>query len=245
MINHIAFIMDGNRRYSEKNKISMKEGYRKGMEKFLEFVNYQVLYKIKETTFFALSSDNYQKRPEKEKNILAELCEFFSKNEQIEEYFLSNNVLINIRGDLETVKKNEKNKSGRLINAIKALEKKLEEYNEKIKKPSFRVNICINYDGQEEIVNSVKKIIKKIQNEPKKLFKISAKTIKENLYVSNSPAPEVIVRTGNAPRLSGFLLWDSAYSEIYFTNKLWPELNRGDFESILSWYSNLNRNFGK
>lgn len=245
MIQHLAFIMDGNRRYANKNKISLHEGYKKGMEKFVEIINYQVEYKIPETTFFALSNDNYIKRPTEEKKILVELMKMFSENKQLEEFFLQNNIKIQVKGDLNAIKRNEKKGSSLFSKEIDSLSKKFEEYNEKIQTPQFKVNLALNYDGQKEIVSAVKNIVKKIENKEIKSTSINQKTIKENLYFNDSTAPEVIVRTGNVPRISGFLLWDSAYSEMYFSRKLWPELNKADIEDIITWYSSIQRNFGK
>ena len=174
-----------------------------------------------------------------------ELIQFFTKDERIEKFFLENKIKISLKGNIEEIRKLEKKVSKDKQDFITKLDTWHKELNEKIKKEKFKVNIALNYDGQEEIVHSVNQILEKINSGELKQKNINTKTIKENLWFNQSKAPEIIVRPGNAPRLSGFMLWDSEYSEIYLTNKLWPELNETDFIAILDWYKKLKRNFGK
>lgn len=240
---HIAFIMDGNRRYAKKNNLTLKESYNLGMTKFLEFVKLQIKYNIKTTSYFALSSENYIKRPKEEKEILFDLVKFFSNSSETKTFFISNKIEIKLKGDINELKQKEK-----IINFGKSFIDELEEtinnWNSEIKNPQYLVNIALNYNGQKEIVNSVNKILSEIKSGTLKENLIDEKLIKKYLWF-NGKEPEIIVRPGNAPRLSGFMLWDSAYSEIYLTEKLWPEMNEEDFEKILSWYENIQRNFGK
>lgn len=243
-INHIGFIMDGNRRYSVKQKISQREGYRKGMEKFLEYVSYQVKYNIKETSFFALSSDNCNSRSPEELKTIFELIEFFSKNEQIEEFFKINKVKVNLIGDIDTLEKNQKKIDSTKKKIISELKEKFNSQNKEIGKENFIVNVALNYGGQDEIAYACKQICEKVQSGELKINKINDKIIKENLWFKGKPA-EIIVRSGDAPRLSGFMLFDSAYSEIYFSKKLWPEMDETDFVGIINWYNSIKRNFGK
>ena len=237
--------MDGNRRYAKKQQLSTKEGYKKGMEKFLHFVTLQVKYKIPQTSFFALSNDNYVKRPLDEKKAIFELVKAFSENKEIKEFFIEHKVHVHLRGDLKEIEKVENKVSKFNKETITNLKKELEEQNSIIQKPQFTVNIALNYDGQKEILHAIKEIGKKIEKGDMKSSSITQKTIKQNLWFNDSNSPEVIVRTGNAPRLSGFLLWDSEYSEIYLTKKLWPEMDEADFVQINNWYKEQQRNFGK
>ena len=190
-------------------------------------------------SFFALSSDNYNKRSKEELKIIYDLISFFSNNSRIEKFIKQNKIKLEIKGDLERVEKKAEDK---------ALFKKLKEKFDNLAKESadfkYKVNIALNYDGQEEIIHSFKKVIKKINQKELNLNEINEKVIKENLWFSNSSAPQIIVRTGDAPRLSGFMLWDSKYSEIFLTKKLWPELSETDFVQIIDWYKNVKRNFG-
>lgn len=246
MIKHIGFIMDGNRRFAKKHDLTLKEGYKKGMEKFLDIVKYQIKNNIFETSFFALSSENYEKRPKYgELDVIFNLMKEFSENDEIENFFIQNRVKIELKGDFETLKENESKAREQDKNFIKSLSEKFEKQNEKIKNPEFKVNIALNYSGQKEILNSFKQILKKIRSGEIDEKSIDEKMIKKNLWFNNSPEPEVIVRSGDAPRISGFMLWDSQYSELYLTKKLWSELDETDFLEIIDWYSNLKRNFGK
>jgi len=241
---HIAFIMDGNRRYAKKQEIDKKEGYLKGIQKFMEIVSYQIKYKITETSFFALSSDNYKNRTNDDLDPLANLIENFYKNLKVKKFFIENNIEVAIKGDIDEVAKNEKKTLDRKHLQIKDMQKELDKWNEKSKPHKFKVNIALNYDGHNEIVQAVKKIAKKIKDGELKDTSITDKTIKKHLWF-DSKEPDIIVRTGDAPRLSGFMLWDSKYSEIYLTKKLWPELDETDFIAILDWFKNIKRNFGK
>ncbi|MCA9496990.1 MAG: di-trans,poly-cis-decaprenylcistransferase [Nanoarchaeota archaeon] len=244
MIKHIGFIMDGNRRYAKKQGMSIEEGYRKGMEKFLEFMSFQVKHKLYEASYFALSNDNYIKRPGDEKKVLYKLMEFFCNNEEIDEFIVTNKIYISLKGDIKEITKKEKKISKKKKIFIEKLEKKVKEWNLKNEKYNFKVNIALNYGGQAEILHSLKEILKKVKSGELKENKITEKTIKENLWFCENVA-EIIVRPGNASRLSGFMLWDSAYSEIYLTHKLWPELDESDFLKIIEWYKSQKRNFGK
>lgn len=245
MVKHIGFIMDGNRRYSVENGLKKSDGYKLGLNQFINFVKYQIKYGIFETSFFALSTDNYEKRGILEKKILYSLIKSFYEDKSLEEFFKLNKIQINIKGDLEEIKLNEKNlpKSERMF--INELIDKFENWNKKLTRIKFKVNICLNYDGQREIVYAIQNICEKIVKGDIDVSDINEDIIKQNIYFNDSFAPEIIVRPGDAPRLSGFMLWDSKYSEIYLTKKLWPALTEEDFVEILDWYSRIKRNFGK
>lgn len=245
MIKHIAIIMDGNRRYSNINSISKSEGYKAGMLKFIEFVKWQVKYNIKEMSFFALSCDNYNKRPISEKKIVYNLMNFFSEDKSIKQFFIENKIKIKLIGDISGIKENEQKMP--LVDRffIEKLEKEFNEWNNKNQNYQFYVNIALNYDGQKEIIDSCKKIFEKIKSNELNIEQLNEKRLKKYMYTSSSNPPEIIVRPGNVPRLSGFLLWDSKYSEIYFTKKLWPQLEETDFLEIIDWYKKIQRNFGK
>ncbi len=248
MVNHIAFIMDGNRRYGKKNELSSKEAYSRGMTKFLEFVSFQVKYGIKETSFFALSSDNLKKRSIEEMKVLFQLLKDFSENIEIEDFFVNNKIKITLRGDIKSLKRSVQTKKGlseKDKNFGKELQKRFDSFTEKMGEPKYFVNLAMNYDGQEEILHSFKEIIKLIDEGEMKKESVTVKTLKKHMYFNDVSPPDVIVRPGNAPRLSGFLLWDSEYSEIYLTKKLWPELDESDFVQILNWFKEIKRNFGQ
>ncbi|MDA3856108.1 MAG: polyprenyl diphosphate synthase [Candidatus Woesearchaeota archaeon] len=244
MINHIGFIMDGNRRYGDKYNLSKKEAYRAGMEQFLNFVKYQVKHNIFETSFYALSTDNYENRGEDLRPI-GDLIQNFFKDDDLEEYFIKHKIKLCLRGEIDELE--EKDRKERKIKLfVSDLRKRFEKCNAKIGQEfKYRVNIAINYDGQKEILRSFKSIYEKISNGSLDFEKVDEKTIKNNIYYNDSKSPEIIVRPGDSPRISGFMLWDSKYSELYFTKKLWPEMNEEDFVEILDWFKSIKRNFGK
>lgn len=239
MLNHIGFIMDGNRRFAKKNNLTLKEAYKKGMEQFLDVINFQIQNKIKHTSFFALSTHNYSKRKKEELEPIAELVKEFFNQDEIEEFFLKNKIKISLRGNQKGLEEKKEKLDEEQKSFITTLEKRFDEFNSKLKNPKFFVHVALNYDGQEELVNAFNSLIEKRKKD------ISIEDIKNNLYFNDVPSPDVIVRPGDAPRISGFLLFDSAYSEMYFSKKLWPELNDTDLENILKWFSNQQRNFGK
>lgn len=247
MINHIAFIMDGNRRYGEKQNIPIDMAYKKGMEKFLEMVSFQVKYNIKETSYYALSNDNYKKRPEEELKTIFKIMKNFSEDLRIENFIKENKIKLNLIGDIENLEKESKKKylPKEEKNLFSNLKKKFNDWYEEIdKKEEYIVNIALKYDGQSEIINACKKICEKVLSKELNINKINEEIFKKEMWFRDSPA-DIIVRPGDAPRLSGFMLWDSQYSEIYFTKKLWPELDEADFVTIIEWFKGIKRNFGK
>lgn len=244
MINHIGFIMDGNRRYGTKYNLSRKEAYEAGMKQLLNFVKYQVKNNIFETSFYALSTDNYENRGN-DLQPIGDLIKKFFQNDEFEKYFLENKIKISLRGEIDELE--EKDRKDRKIKLfISELRERFNKFNKQLgDEYKYRVNIAINYDGQKEILSSFKNIYNRIIAGELKIENINEETIKENIYYNDSKAPEIIVRPGDAPRLSGFMLWDSKYSELYLTKKLWPEMNEDDFLEILNWFHSIKRNFGK
>jgi len=212
--------MDGNGRWGIKNKNSRNAGHKEGLKTVEKVINFCILKKIPYLTLFAFSTENW-KRPTKEINYLFYLLETFLKNKI--------NLIISKKIKLKFIGK--KNMSKKIINLIKESEKLTKNNN------ALQINLALNYGSKEEILNSFKKIKKK------KLL-ITEKNISKNLYTSDIPDPEILIRTGNTKRLSNFLLWQLSYSEIFFEKKLWPELNEKDLERIVNYYKKIKRNFG-
>jgi len=201
---HIAFIMDGNRRFARKHNISLKQAYKIGARVAYNIIKFSIEHpKIKELTFYALSRENLKR---KEVNIIFDL---------IKEKRFKLPVKLRFVGDLNQV-------PGDVREKIKKLESN---------RGKMKVNVCFAYSGKWEIVEA----IKRCEN-------ISEEEIERNLLIS---PPDVIVRTGGFQRLSGFLLWQSSYSELYFTKKLWPEFKVKDLIKILRWFKGIKRNFGR
>ena len=221
-IKHVAIIMDGNGRWGLKHNKSRNYGHRAGLRTVEKIIKVSLRNKIPYLTLFAFSTENW-KRPQKEINFLLKLLENFLQtklNQLIEQ-----KIKLKIIGD--------KNKFPKRI-------KKIINYSEnKTKKnKKLHINLAINYGSKSEIVEAIKRIIKKKQN-------ISEKKITSNLYTSEMPDPEILIRTGNTKRLSNFLLWQLAYSEIFFEKKLWPDFNENDYLKILNKFKIIKRNFGR
>ena len=221
LINHVAIIMDGNGRWGLKNKKSRNVGHKKGLETVEKIIKETIKNKINFLTLYAFSTENW-KRPIKEINFLFNLLEEFlsKKIDQLNK----NEIKLKIIGDKKPFSKK--------LKKILIVSEKLTKNNTKL-----QINLALNYGSKSELIDAIKIIKKKKQ-------KISETNINKNLYTKNIPEPELLIRTGNRKRLSNFLLWQSAYSEIYFEKKLWPDFNEKDYNKILLDFRNLKRNFG-
>jgi len=219
-LNHVAIIMDGNGRWGLKNKKSRNQGHKAGLNTVEKIIKETIKQKIKYLTLFAFSTENWS-RPKKEISYLFSLLENFLSNKIND--FDKQNVKLNIIG----VKKFSK-KLNRLLN-----------YSEKktAKNTTLQINLALNYGSKFEILNSIKKMNK--NNE-----KINEKNFTKYLETRNIPDPELLIRTGNTKRLSNFLLWQLAYSEIFFEKKLWPDFSERDFIRIIKNFKKIKRNFG-
>ena len=217
-LNHVAFIMDGNGRWGEKKKRGRNYGHLKGIETVKKIVKSSIVLKIPIITFYVFSSENW-KRPKKEVNFLFNLIKvYFSK--EIDN-IIKQGIKINIIGEIN-----------KLSSSIKLALKKTTSLTQKNKK--IIVNLAINYGSKNEIFNALRKTKKKL----------NIKNFEKNLYTKNLPDPDLLIRTGGHHRLSNFMLWQLAYSELYFLNKLWPEFNPRDLKKIIVNYKKSIRNFG-
>ena len=221
-IKHVAIIMDGNGRWGLKHNKSRNFGHRAGLKTVEKIIKISLKRKIPYLTLFAFSTENW-KRPQKEINFLLNMFENFLKTNL--------NKLVEQKIKLKII--GEKNKFPKRIKRIINYSENKTKKNKKL-----HINLALNYGSKSEIVKSIKRIIKKKQN-------ITEKKITSNLYTSDIPDPEVLIRTGNTKRLSNFLLWQLAYSEIFFEKKLWPDFNENDYLKILNKFKIIKRNFGK
>ena len=220
-LNHVAIIMDGNGRWGLKNKKSRNEGHKAGLYTVETIIKETIKQKIKYLTLFAFSTENWN-RPKKEIDYLFSLLENFLLNKI--ENLHKQNIKLNIIG----IKKF----SNKLNKLLITSEKKTS------KNKTLHINLALNYGSKMEILNAFKKL--KINNE-----KINEKNLSKYMQTKNMPDPEILIRTGNTKRLSNFLLWQAAYSEIFFEKKLWPDFNERDYLRILNDYKKIKRNFGK
>ena len=220
-IKHVAIIMDGNGRWGIKNKKSRNAGHRAGLSTVGNIIKHTVKKKIKYLTLYAFSTENW-KRPKKEVNFLFNLLEEFL-----------------------TKKINKLNEQGirlKVIGDKKPFSKKLfkiliNSENLTKKNKTLQINLALNYGSKAELVNAMNLIFKK-------KISITETNIEKNLYTNGSPNPELLIRTGNTNRLSNFLLWQTAYSEIFFVKKLWPDFSATDYNKILLKFEKTKRNFG-
>ena len=220
-VNHVAVIMDGNGRWGMKHKKSRKAGHRAGLDSVEMVINHCIKQNIQFLTLYTFSSENW-KRPKKEIIFLFNLLETFLKKKI--NNLIEKDIKLNFIGELNKL-------PSALQKLIKLSEKKTQ------KNQLLQINIALNYGSKIELIYSIKKVIKK-------RIKINKKNIDLNLYTRNIPNPDLLIRTGNTQRLSNFLLWQLAYTEIFFEKKLWPDFNVHDFKRILSHFKKIKRNFG-
>ena len=220
--NHVAIIMDGNGRWALQRGKSRDYGHQQGLRTIEKIVDYSIKKKVSYLTLFVFSSENW-KRPKKEVNFLFKLLENYFKKNLLK--VIRNGIKVKIIG----------NKSS-LANNLRKIIKLAENETKKNKKIS--IQLALNYGSKHEIINSMKIIKKKKQ-------KITNENFEKNLYTSDFPNPDILIRTGGQRRVSNFLLWQIAYTEIFFVNKLWPDFNKNDFQKILNKFKKIKRNFGK
>jgi len=219
-IQHVAIIMDGNGRWGLKYKKSRNLGHKEGLKTVEKIIKVSIKNKIKYLTLYAFSTENW-KRPKKEVNYLFNLLETFLFNKI--SYLIKQNIRLKIIG--------KKNFSKKLNKLLFLSEKKT------LKNNKLQINLALNYGSKSELINAFDLIIKNKK-------KINEKNINRYLFTKCIPDPDLLIRTGNTRRLSNFLLWQLAYSEIFFVKKLWPEFNEKDYNKILKKFKKTKRNFG-
>ena len=220
-IRHVAIIMDGNGRWGINKGKSRNFGHKQGLKTVEKIIKESLKRKIRYLTLYAFSTENW-KRPKREIKYLFSLLNNFLSNK---------------------IKELDKEKIKFIVIGKKKFDKKLNkllDYSEKLTSNNKRlqINLALNYGSKSEIMSAIK-LIKK-----KKLL-LNEKNITNNLYTKNIPDPDILIRTGNRKRLSNFLLWQLAYSEIFFEKKLWPDFNENDYYKILMSFKKTKRNFGK
>ena len=225
---HIAIIMDGNRRWAKEKGKDAKFGHKNGADNLDKLAHFANDIGLKYMTVYAFSTENW-KRAEEEVGalmvILGNYLDYFSDKAETE------NIKINILGDINRVDKK--------------LQKKILDAVEKTKNNTGLVlNIAFNYGGRNELVYALKNIVKSIENKDINIDDIDENLISKNLYTKEQPDPDLVIRTGGELRISNFLPWQSVYSELYFTNKYWPDFNNDDLLEAIAGYQKRNRRFG-
>ncbi len=223
---HIAIIMDGNRRWARLRGLPDTEGHRAGTETLEKIVETATKMGVKTITVYALSTENLAERAKRELSGIFEIMRqgYHTKIKKM----MQNGVKITVLGELEGLPGTIKT----LINQLKTTY---------IKNESIKLNIALNYGGKIEIMQAIKDMIK----DGIDVNKMKEADLDKYLYTQGQPDPELVIRTGGRIRLSNFLLWQTAYSELYFTKKLWPDFSPADLKKAIDWYQLQKRNFGK
>ena len=222
-LNHVAIIMDGNGRWGLKKGRSRNYGHLKGLKAVETVIKSSIKKQIPLLTLYTFSTENW-KRPKNEINFLFDLIrKSLKKNLQ---KIVKQGIKVNIIGKKLGLPKD-------ISNTIRFIKKKTSN------NKTINLNLALNYGSKEEIISACKKI------STEKNKKINIKNFEKKLYTKNMPDPDVLIRTGGTKRLSNFLLWQLAYTEIFFIDKLWPDFNEKDFNKIILKYYKIKRNFGK
>ena len=220
-LKHVAIIMDGNGRWGIKYKNSRNAGHKAGLISVEKIIKATIKQKIKFLTLYAFSTENWR-RPKKEIKFLFNLLENFLIN-RIDELH-KQNIRLKIIGI--------KSFSAKLNKLLNLSEKKTS------KNTKLQINLALNYGSKFELLNA-------FRNLQKNKAQINEKNLSMHLQTKGIPDPDLLIRTGNTKRLSHFLLWQLAYSEIFFEKKLWPAFNEKDYNKIIKEYKTIKRNFGR
>ena len=223
---HIGIIMDGNRRWAEKRGLTAVEGHRAGAENLEKIANHCLDLGIKILTVYALSTENWRKRTEKEVKGIFDLILQAAKEKKKE--YRAKGVKMAVLGEFQAFPRKVTRAIGEILNIVKTHER-------------LKVNLALNYGSRDEILRAVKKIVQ----EKIPLRKINEKTFSRFLYTSGERDPDLIIRTAGEVRISNFLLWQMSYSELYFTNTLWPDFDEKELDKAITEYQRRRRNFGK
>jgi len=223
---HIAIIMDGNRRWAEKHGKTTAEGHEAGAQATADIVDHCEKLGIKTLTLYTLSTENWKRRTKKEVKGIFDLLVRIVREKKNE--YAKRGIRMSVLGDINEFPQ-------KVRKAIKEIAKIV------IKNETMRVNLALNYGGRDEIVRAVQKIVK----EGIKPKEINEKVIAERLYTNGQRDPDLVIRPGGEQRLSNFLLWQMSYSEIYFTDVLWPDFTPAELDKALKEYAKRQRRYGK
>ena len=223
-VNHIAVILDGNRRYAKNKGLPEYKGHTEGADTVENFLKWCKDLDIKEATLYTLSTENLKRDPKELEHLFSLFKKWFNKfEEKLEKHPEENKAKIKFIGDLSLIPKD-----------IQEIAKKLEETTKD--NTDYKINFCFAYGGRLELTQAVNKLIK--QGLP-----IKEQDITESLWLSSEP--DLIIRTGGKTRTSNFLPWQSVYSEWFFTEKMWPEFTKQDLKKAIQHFEDVQRNFGK
>ena len=226
---HIIIIMDGNGRWAEQNGLSRSAGHKAGVKTLRNLIEHAVQLELTTLTVYAFSRENWQ-RPKKEVQLLLEL--FISSLETEVKDLHENNIKLNFIGETEKF-------SDKLKKSMNKSES-LTSNNSKL-----TLNVALNYSGRWDIYNALLSIIDDMTSKKITKNEINEELINKKLSLADYDEPDLLIRTGGEKRLSNYLLWQIAYTELYFTDVLWPDFNADQFDLALKWYAKRQRRFGK
>jgi undecaprenyl diphosphate synthase len=225
---HVAIIMDGNGRWAQSKNLPRMAGHNAGMQTIKEIVKASSSLGIKHLTVYAFSTENWKRSTEEVGGIFKLIVIYMEK--ELKELH-ENNVKVRILGDYERLPKD----------AVKSLERSLDTTKDNT---GLQFNIALNYGGRDEILRSVKKLAADVGSGVMKADDITEEMISDNLYTAGIPDPDLIIRTSGEMRLSNYLLWQCAYSEFVFTDMLWPDFDRDEYEKMIEIFQNRKRRYG-
>ena len=232
---HIAVIPDGNRRYAKKYNLSVYEAYKIGSDKAVEFLNWCIEFGIKVATIFIISYDNFIKRPKEDVDPILELIKEKLKMIREDKRIIENEIKIKIIGRTYLLPDN-------IQKEIKLVED-LTKNNSK-----YYLNLAVIYGSRQEIIDGIKKLFEDFKRGIIDINNLDESLFMGYLYFGDEipyPEPDLIIRTSGEHRISNYLLYQAAYSELYFINKYWPEITKEDFINAIEWYGKRERRFGK
>ncbi len=229
MPKHIAIIMDGNRRWAKEKGLDGKLGHKAGAEALEELTYFANDIGLKYLTVYAFSTENWKRTEEEVGALMLLLKSYVDK-------FLkkanNNNIRVRILGDIERLDKGLKDSINEIVEKSS-------------KNTGLTLNIAFNYGGRAEMVRAVKQISEKVLDNKLSIDDITEQTISDNLYTCGEPDPDLLIRTSGELRLSGFLLWQVAYTEFLFLDKYWPDFSKDDLLEAIQTYQNRKINLGK
>lgn len=226
---HIAIIMDGNRRWAKQRNLTTKEGHKAGSKNLDNIATFCNDIGIKYLTVYAFSTENWKRTAEEVGALMVLLKSYVDK-------FLkranTNNIRVRILGDIERLDKGLKDSINEIIEKSS-------------KNTGLTLNIAFNYGGRAEMIRAVKQISNQVKENKLNIDDITEQTISDNLYTCGEPDPDLLIRTSGELRISGFLLWQIAYTEFLFLDKYWPDFSKEDLLDAIQTFQNRKRNLGK
>lgn len=229
MIKHLAIVMDGNRRWAKKNHLKTFLGHLNGTEAAKKAINFCLEKNIPYLSLWALSTENFFKRSSEELDYLFKLL--IQKNEEALNLYKEKNIKVKFVGDKFLY-------PPEVLKSCQKVESQTKDYNK------MQLNILLCYGGRQEIIAGVKNILNKINSGQISINDLNEQNFSDYLWLSDTPEPDIIIRTGNHQRMSNFILYQSSYSELYFLEDLWPDINENRLQEILNQFNKRQRNFG-